>query len=445
MTNSARDAGALRSLRVIADLHIHSRYSRATSERMCVEEINRFAKIKGLGIVGTGDFTHPKWLKELSETLVPEPDTSLCKLASGDSSTVRFMVTTEVSTVFADKGEFKKVHHVILTPSLETAAQINDRVSKYGNLASDGRPTLNVNAAHLVEDVMEVSDENMVFPAHAWTPWFSIFGAFSGFDSVEECYEDMTKHIHALETGLSSDPPMNWRLSRLDRFTLVSNSDSHSFWPWRIGREANVFELERPNYHDVLDAIRSKDTRRFKFTIETDPAYGKYHWTGHRNCNVSLSAREAAKLGNICPVCRRKLTKGVEQRIEELADRPADFKPENTVGFMRLLPLSEIIATALGVDSPSAEKVWDVYNPLIARFGDEYSVLIDRSKNELSSVAGEQVAEAIVRVREGKAKVIPGYDGVYGRLTISKGPEQEKTLPRRVQQLNLIDFIQENS
>jgi uncharacterized protein (TIGR00375 family) len=412
----------------------------ATSERMSIKEIYRFAKIKGLCIVGTGDFTHPKWFEELSETLVPEPDTSLYKLASGDNSTVRFMVTTEVSTVFAAKSDVKKVHHVILTPSLETAAQINDRLSKHGNLSSDGRPTLDVNAAHLVEEVMEVSDENMVFPAHAWTPWFSIFGAFSGFDSVEECYEDMTKHIHAVETGLSSDPPMNWRLSRLDKFTLVSNSDSHSFWPWRIGREANVFELGKPDYDEVLNAIRSKDTNRFKFTIETDPAYGKYHWTGHRNCNVSLSPQEAVKLGNICPVCRRKLTKGVEQRVEELADRPADLVPENRVGFMRLLPLSEIIATVLDVDSPSAEKVWGIYSPLIERFGNEYSVLIDRSKSELSSVAGEQVAEAIVRVREGKAKVIPGYDGVYGRLVIFNGCEQDKILLKRVQQLNLTDF-----
>jgi uncharacterized protein (TIGR00375 family) len=438
--NLARDVGALGRLKVIADLHIHSRYSRATSERMCVEEINRFAKIKGLGIVGTGDFTHPKWLKELGEKLVPEPDTGLYRYASGDDTTVRFMVTTEVSTVFAVKSQVKKVHHVILTPSLETAAQISDRLSKYGNLASDGRPTLDLNAAHLVEEVMEVSDENMVFPAHAWTPWFSIFGAFSGFDSVEECYEDMTRHIYALETGLSSDPPMNWRLSGLDKFTLVSNSDCHSFWPWRIGREANVFELDKPNYGEVLHAIRSKDTRCFKFTIETDPAYGKYHWTGHRNCNVSLSAREAAKLGNVCPVCRRKLTKGVEQRVEELADRSADFKPENAVGFMRLLPLSEIIATVLGVDSPSAEKVWSKYNLLIEKFGDEYSVLIERSKSDLSSVAGEQVAEAIVRVREGKAKVVPGYDGVYGRLVIFDGRAQDKIFSKRVQQLNLTDF-----
>ena len=439
MANLTRDAGALGRLRVIADFHMHSRYSMATSERMRVEEINRFARIKGLSIVGTGDFTHPKWLEELRETLIPEPETNLYRFASGDNSSVRFMVTTEVSTVFAAKSGVKKVHHVILTPSLETAAQINDRLAKYGNLASDGRPTLDVNAAHLVEEVMEVSDKNIVFPAHAWTPWFSIFGAFSGFDSVEECYEDMAKHIYALETGLSSDPPMNWRLSSLDKFTLVSNSDSHSFWPWRIGREANVFELEKPNYDDALDAIRTKDKGRFKFTIETDPAYGKYHWTGHRNCNVSLSPQEAIKLGNICPVCRGKLTKGVEQRVEELADRPANFKPENAVGFMRLLPLSEIIATLLGVDSPYAEKVWGVYNPLIEKFGDEYSVLIDRSKDELSSVAGEQVAEAIVRVREGRAKVVPGYDGVYGQLVLDERIH-DKTLPKRVQQLNLADF-----
>ena len=266
---------------------------------MCVDEIARFAKVKGLNIVGTGDFTHPKWFEELNQNLVPEPETSLYKLANNTESQIHFMITTEVSTVFTRKNETKKVHHVILTPTLQTAAQVNDRLSKWGNLQTDGRPTLNVDPATLVEEVMEVSSDNMVFPAHAWTPWFSIFGAFSGLDSVEECYEDMTKHIHALETGLSSDPPMNWRLSSLDRFTLVSNSDSHSFWPWRIGREANVFELEKPSYRGVTEAIRLKDKRHFKFTIETDPAYGKYHWTGHRNCHVALSAREAIKFANV--------------------------------------------------------------------------------------------------------------------------------------------------
>jgi len=425
---------------VIADLHIHSRYSRATSEKMCVEEIARFAMVKGLNIVGTGDFTHPKWFEELSQNLVPEPETSLYKLANNTESPIRFMMTTEVSTVFTYKSETKKVHHVILTPSLQTAAQVNDRLSKWGNLQTDGRPTLNVDPATLVEEVMEVSSDNMVFPAHAWTPWFSIFGAFSGFDSVEECYQDMTKHIHALETGLSSDPPMNWRLSRLDKFTLVSNSDCHSFWPWRIGREANVFDLERPSYSGVTEAIRLKDKRHFKFTIETDPAYGKYHWTGHRNCRVALSAHEAMKFANVCPVCRRQLTKGVEQRVEELADRPEGFQPDGAIGFMRLLPLSEIIATVLGTDSPYAQKVWNIYNPLVERFGDEYAVLIGASREELSAVAGGEVADAVVRVREGKAKVVPGYDGVYGQLIISNEPQTEQVVPRRVQQLNLTDF-----
>ena len=426
---------------VIVDLHIHGRYSRATSQRMCVEEIARFARIKGLNIVGTGDFTHPKWLKELQETLVPELDIGLYTVARNPESPLYFMITTEVSTIFTFENEVKKVHHVILTPSIETAIQINDRLAKYGNLTADGRPTLNMDAPHLVEEVMETSSENMVFPAHAWTPWFSIFGAFSGFNSIEECYQDMSKHIYALETGLSSDPPMNWRLSKLDNFALVSNSDSHSFWPWRIGREANVFDLKRPSYREVVDAIRLRDRERFKFTIETDPAYGKYHWTGHRNCHVALSSREAIKLGNICPVCRRKLTKGVEQRVEELADRPPDFKPEGAVDFVHLLPLSEIIATVLGVDSPSTQHVWSIYNQLIGKFGDEYTVLIDASKEALNSVVNEKIAEAIIRVRQGQAKVVPGYDGVYGQLVIFEGQSREKTVPQRVEQLNLTDFM----
>jgi len=428
-------------LRVIADLHVHSRFSRATSERMSIEEIARFAKIKGLNLVGTGDFTHPRWLKELQETLIPEPDSGLYRSVRNLDSPVHFMVTAEVCTIFTFEDEIRKIHHVILTPSMETAFQINDRLSKYGNLASDGRPTLSMDAPHLVEEVMEVSSENMVFPAHAWTPWFSIFGAFSGFNSVEECYQDMTSHIHALETGLSSDPPMNWRLSKLDRFALVSNSDSHSFWPWRIGREANVFDLDRMSYYEVVDAVRSKDKKRFKFTIETDPAYGKYHWTGHRNCNVALSSQDAVKLGNVCPVCRRKLTKGVEQRVEELADRPVGFVSANAIGFMRLLPLSEIITAVLGVDSPSIQKVWNIYNSLIEKFGDEYTVLIDTSRDALNAVVDGKIAEVIVRVREGQAKVAPGYDGVYGRLLLSEEGLVDAMVSRRVQQRNLTDFM----
>ncbi|MEM4243756.1 MAG: endonuclease Q family protein [Candidatus Bathyarchaeia archaeon] len=427
-------------MKVIADLHIHGRYSRATSQQMSLKEIARFAKIKGLNLVGTGDFTHPKWLSEIRETLVPEEGIGLYRVADDAAAQVYFMVTTEVCTVFNAGEEAKKVHHVILTPSLETAVQINDVLGRYGDLSADGRPLLDMTATQLVEEVMATSSANMIFPAHAWTPWFSIFGAFSGFNSVEECYQDMTRHIHALETGLSSDPPMNWRLSKLDRYTLLSNSDSHSFWPWRLGREANVFELEEISYREVVDAIRCKDPARLRFTIETDPAYGKYHWTGHRACNVSLSPQEARKLGNICPVCRRKLTKGVEQRVEELADRPADFKPDNVPGFMRLLPLSEIIATVLDVDSPSTQAVWKIYNALISRFGDEYTVLIDASAEALAEVADAAIVKAILQVRSGAVSVTPGYDGVYGKLVLGAEVLAEKARRGRVQQLNLADF-----
>ena len=431
-------------MRVIADLHIHSRFSRATSERMNLEEIARYAKIKGLSLVGTGDFTHPRWLHEIQETLAKDADTGLYRVAKTPESSMRFMLTTEVCTIFDWQGQSKKVHHVILAPNMEVINQINGNLEEYGDLASDGRPILNMTATQLVENVMEISNENMVFPAHAWTPWFSIFGAFSGFDNIEDCYEDMTRHIHALETGLSSDPPMNWRLSKLDKFTLVSNSDCHSFWPWRIGREANVLELEQLTYKQVTDTIRSNDPARFKFTIETDPAYGKYHWTGHRNCNVSMSPKEAQKFNNICPVCRRKLTKGVEQRVEELADRPEGYKPIGKPGYKRLLPLSEIIATVLNVGEPSTQAVWKIYNALVGRVGNEYSVLLDASEETLNTVVDSQITNAILRVRAGSFAVVPGFDGVYGKLILGEdnSPEMPSEVKRRgsVQQKNLGDF-----
>jgi uncharacterized protein (TIGR00375 family) len=409
---------------------------------MSIQEIAKYAKLKGLTLLGTGDFTHPQWLKEIQEVTTPDADTSLLKLKDSDSP-VRFMLQTEVCTIFDYKGESKKVHHVILTPTIETASQINERLQNFGSLSADGRPLLDVSAPQLVEEVMEVSADNVVFPAHAWTPWFSLFGAFSGFDTIEDCYQDMTKHIHALETGLSSDPPMNWRLSKLDRYTLLSNSDCHSFWPWRIGREANVFELERLTYKAVTDAITANDPARFKFTIETDPAYGKYHWTGHRNCKISLPPAEAIKFGNVCPVCRRKLTKGVEQRIEELADRPTDYKPAAAPGFVRLLPLSEVIAAVLGTGTPSTQAVWKNYSLLTAKFGDEYTVLIDAPFSDLAQVVDPAIAQAVVKVRDGTAKVTPGYDGVYGQLEL--GIEVPKAKPKppaapKVQQRSMSDF-----
>jgi len=429
-------------LRVIADLHIHSRFSRATSEKMTIDEITRFAQIKGLQLVGTGDFTHPKWIEELKQKLVQIPDANLYKPISQMESAINYMITGEVATIFTFEGDIKKIHHVILTPDLETASQISDRLKRFGNLTSDGRPILDVSAPQLVEEILQVSKENVVIPAHAWTPWFSLFGAFSGFDRIEDCYQDTTKHIFALETGLSSDPPMNWRLSSLDKFALVSNSDSHSHWPWRIGREANVFDLERLTYSGVIDAIRMKDPARFKLTIETDPAYGKYHWTGHRNCKVSMSPQEAIKFGNRCPVCRRTLTKGVEQRVEELADRSPGFKPPNAIGYMHLLPLSEIIATVLGASYPSVQKVWEAYNALVARFGDEYATLIDASLEEMLRIVEPRIAEAIARVRKEEVRVIPGYDGIYGQLDLLEASERKQKKPSEtISQRTIADFL----
>jgi uncharacterized protein (TIGR00375 family) len=407
---------------------------------MGIDEIARFADTKGLNVVGTGDFTHPDWIRELQSDLSEVPDTRLFKPVRSPSRT-RFMITGEVSTTFMFKGEMKKIHHVILVPDFETAVQINDRLGSYGDLRADGRPTLEMSAPQLVEEIAAVSQCNEIIPAHVWTPWFSLFGAFSGFDNMEDCYQDTTRYIHAVETGLSSDPLMNWRISALDKYTLVSNSDSHSHWPWRIGREANVFNLKVLTYNEIIDTIRSKDSERFEFTIETNPAYGKYHWTGHRNCKVSLPPQEAIKFGNLCPVCRRRLTKGVEQRIEELADRPTGFKPPKAVGYMHLLPLSEIIAAVLDASSPSLESVWQIYNNLIMRFGNEYAVLIEASREELAKVVDPKIAEAIIRVREEKARIAPGYDGVYGQLVLFDEAGSENTRLSKVPQRSLAEWV----
>ncbi len=402
--------------KVFCDLHIHSKYSRATSLDMDITTIARFAQVKGLNIVGTGDFTHPKWMTELKQQLTAIPHTGLYTLKDESERSVYFMVTTEVCTIFEFDGKARRIHHVVLAPSLEVAGHINDRLTKYGDLTVDGRPTLGMSAAALVEEVLGASMNGMVIPAHAWTPWFSVFGSVGGFDRMEDCYQDMTKHIFALETGLSSDPPMNWRLSALDRYALVSNSDSHSPYPYRLGREANVFEVERLSYEAIVSAIRHKDPKRFKSTIETNPAYGKYHWTGHRACNVSMPPSESKRVGGKCPVCHRPLTTGVEERVEKLADRPAGFKPDGAIGYIHLLPLHEIICATLDIENPSSTAAWRVYNALTSRLGDEYAVLLDVERDQLAQAVGTKVAEAIIRVREDRVKVVPGYDGVYGRL-----------------------------
>lgn len=420
-------------MRIICDFHIHSFWSRATSKEMNLDGIAIGAKVKGLNLVGTGDFTHPKWLSELQEKLEPVPEAGVFRYRG-----VFFMLTTEVATYFTFMKKSRRIHHVIHAPSFEVVAQINEALSKYGDLSADGRPILNMGAPELVETLMEISSDVLIYPAHAWTPWMSCFGSRSGFDSLEECYQDQVKHIFALETGLSSDPPMNWRLSSLDRITLLSNSDSHSPHPWRLGREANVFELEEVNYWEILDVIRHKDRAKFLYTIEVDPNYGKYHFDGHRNCRVSLHPAEAIKLGNICPKCGKKLTIGVLHRVEELADRKEGFIPENAIPFKTLLPLYEIISSVLGINEFYSQKVLEEHNKLLQHFQNELNVLLTVPKERLLEVTDEKIADAIVKVREKKVRYIPGYDGVYGKPIFDENFEVNKIniipLQRRLDQ-----------
>jgi uncharacterized protein (TIGR00375 family) len=377
---------------------------------MDLEHLAEGAKVKGLDLLGTGDFTHPKWFSELKGKLEPIPGTGLYSYRG-----MTWMLAGEVSTVYEQERKTKKVHHLIYSPELEVVAQINEVLSKAGNLSSDGRPVLKgMGSAELVELVTSVSSGVVVIPAHCWTPWFGIFGSRSGFDSLEECYQDQASKIFAIETGLSSDPQMNWRLSSLDKVALVSNSDAHSPNPWRLGRESNVFELENLSYRAVFDAIRLKDRNRFLHTIEVDPAYGKYHFTGHKKCGVSLSPGEALRMGNKCPKCGKKLTVGVLQRVEELADRPEGIRPEGAIPFRSLLPLYEVISFATGVNRLYAKAVLEQQDRLIRAFGSELAVLLDASLEELSRHSKQEVAKAIVAVRENRLRFVPGYDGVYG-------------------------------
>jgi len=406
---------------------------------MDLEGISEGAKIKGINLVGTGDFSHPAWLKELKEKLEPVDDTGFFEYNG-----VYFSLTNEVATYFEYEGKIKRVHHVIHAPSFEVVEQINEKLSKYGDLSVDGRPILKMSAPELVEILMEISKDILVYPAHGWTPWMSCLGSRSGFDSVDECYQDQVKNISALETGLSSNPPMNWRVSSLDKFTLLSNSDSHSPHPWRLGREANVFELKKFSYWEILNAIKNKDKKRFLFTIEVPPEYGKYHWDGHRLCGISLHPRDAIKLSNVCPKCRKKLTIGVLHRVEELADRPEGYVPKDAIPYKTLLPLYEIISFATGINQLYSKRVLEEQNKLISKFGNELNVLLNIPKEELIKVTSEKIAEAIIKVREGKVKYIPGFDGIYGKLIFNEDElrrfekKQRKIKVRK--QKSLLDF-----
>ena len=397
-------------MRVIADLHLHSKYALATSRNMDLEHLAAGAKFKGVSLLASGDFTHPRWQAELRSKLTPGPGEGLYSYGG-----VSWVLGTEVSTVYRQQGKTRKVHHLIFAPDLDVVAQITDTLSRYGRMASDGRPVLKgLSSVELVEKLASISGDVVLIPAHAWTPWFGVFGSKSGFDSLVDCYGDMAHRIFAIETGLSSDPPMNWRLSSLDSVSLISNSDAHSPNPWRLGREANLFDLPRLSYSELFRAIRTRNSRRFLCTIEVDPAYGKYHFSGHSKCGVSLPPGDALKLGNRCPKCGKQLTVGVLQRVEELSDRPEGYVPHEAVPYRRLLPLYEVISFAMGVRGLYSKKVLELQDALIRAFGSEFAVLLEVPHDELGRVAGSKIAEAIVMCREGGVAFTPGFDGVYG-------------------------------
>jgi len=395
-------------MKFIADFHIHSKYSRATSRDMDIEALSQWAKWKGIQLLGTGDFTHPLWLQNLQEKLQP------VNYGLYEYDDIQFMLTAEVCNIFYVGGKAKKIHNLIFAPDFETVEKINKELAYFGNLSADGRPILNVEAKELVKVALGASPDCAIVPAHIWTPHFSLFGSNADFNTIEECFEEEAKNIFALETGLSADPAMCWRLSALDRFSLISNSDSHS--PNRIGREANIFDCQL-DYKTIMQALKTKDKTKFLSTVEFYPQEGKYHWDGHRVCQVSMHPQETIKSNLQCPKCGRKMTIGVMHRVEKLSDRPEGFTPQNSIGFQNLIRLVEIIADVKGRGVDTAGVQAD-YKQALQRLGTEFDILVNVPQDKLEETLPVKIARAIIKVREGSVKIHPGYDGEYGKIHV---------------------------
>ena len=406
----------------IADFHIHSKYSRATSRDMDIKHIAEWAKLKGITLMGTGDFTHHLWLEELKGNL---QDLGNGLFLHND---VHFMLTCEISSIYSKKGKTYRVHNMIFSPSFKTTDKINETLSRYGNLASDGRPILGMDAEELARIVFDIDESCMFIPAHVWTPWFSVFGSMSGFDRIEDCFEKQTPRIFALESGLSSDPGMNWRLSALDKYTIISNSDSHS--PQKIGREANVFDCEL-NYKTIKEVLSAKDKKRFLYTVEFFPEEGKYHYDGHRLCGTRLSPKQTRENNGRCPKCAKPVTVGVMNRVEQLADRPEGYVPPSGIPFKNLIPLDEIIAEAKGVGKTS-QGVEREYRACLAKLGTEFEILNKAPKEVLKKELSPRIAEGILRVREGKVHIQAGYDGEYGKIQIFSDDDKQQTAEKQL-------------
>lgn len=410
-------------MKFVADFHIHSRFSRATARNLNLPTLDYWAARKGLAVIGTGDVVHPQWLAEIQEQLV-EAEEGLYKLRSGQAldkgGGTRFILTTEISSIYKKGGRVRKVHSLILLPGVTSAQKLADRLERIGNIHSDGRPILGLDVKNLLDICLDISPDIFFIPAHIWTPWFSLLGSKSGFDSVEECFEDLTRHIHALETGLSSDPPMNWLLSALDRFTLVSNSDAHS--PAKLAREANLFDTEL-SYPAMTRAMKGRGG--FGGTIEFFPEEGKYHLDGHRKCAQRLNPEETRSLGGVCPVCGRPVTVGVMNRVLELADRTDGAKPKNSLPFVNLIPLAEVLSETIGV-GPQSKRVQQKYNDLLMELGPELYILREAPLEDIGRAGGELLSVGIERMRQGQVQTQAGYDGEFGRISLFGPGERER-------------------
>lgn len=397
------------------DLHIHSKYSRATSKNLTLEELAIWAKKKGLSLIGTGDFTHPAWFEEIKQKLIPSDDETFRlkpEIEKEINASVKFILTVEISTIYKKWDKTRKIHHVVFVPNLKTAEIFRNKLDAIGNIKSDGRPILGLDSRNLLEIVLESGENSYIIPAHIWTPWFSVLGSKSGFDSIEDCYGDLAEHIFALETGLSSDPEMNWRVSKLDKYRLVSNSDAHS--ASKLAREATIFNID-PNYYSIMNALKTGEG--YVGTVEFFPEEGKYHEDGHRKCNICMSAEETKKHNGICPVCGKPMTIGVSYRVNELADKKdLNTLPKTAGKVYSLIPLQEIISEIMQV-SASSKSVCNEYEKLINKFGTELSILQDIPTDEISKTSAI-LAEAIARLRKGQVIKQAGYDGEYGVIKL---------------------------
>ena len=403
-------------MKLLGDFHIHGPYANACSKNTTLKLLEDNSKIKGLNIIGTGDCLHNRWFSSIKSELNEDENGVLWS-----KNKFPFLWTSEISLMYSHNNKGRRIHHVLLFPNREVVQQVTDLMLTRGRLDYDGRPIFGINSIEFVDMMRSVSHDIEIIPGHIWTSFFGLLGSKSGFDSVEECFEDRSKYIHALESGISSDPFMNRKISSLDKYNIVSFSDPHSSHPSRLGREATIFDCDL-KYKSILNSIRTGEG--LKGTIEASPEYGKYHIDGHRNCNIMMNYEESKKLNKICPVCKKEMTIGVEYRIEELADRK---EPENVPYYIKILPLHELISAVYGVKQFTSKKVIDIYNILIKNFNTEYNILLEVPEEKLKTVIDEKLARVIILNRMNKLKINPGYDGVYGEIVLD---DKEKVLKK---------------